>query len=106
MSGPHSGESGRRVYDQPVSIPVGQWVFIQFMVTPREDFTGAVKVWMNNALIFDVTNVKTKYPESFVAPGVPSFAMSKTAYGMNLIPTPNHHYVDDVTISLSRMEGN
>jgi len=99
MTGPHVGESGGKAYDQPVPIPVGRWVFIQVMVTPREDFTGAVKVWQNGALIFDMSNVKTKYPESLVAAGTQSFFIAKNAYGQGLIPTPNHHYVDDVAIS-------
>ena len=103
MSGPHVGENGGRAYDQPVPIPVRQWTFIQVMVTPREDFTGAVKVWQNGALIFDMANVKTKYPESNVAPGVQSFFIAKNAYGQAIIPTPNSHYVDDVTISLGQM---
>ncbi|HXT33893.1 MAG TPA: carbohydrate-binding protein, partial [Vicinamibacterales bacterium] len=33
MSGPHAGESGGRAYDQAVPIPLGQWVFMQVMVT-------------------------------------------------------------------------
>jgi len=100
MSGPHVGETGRKTYDTSVPIPVGQWTFIQVMVTPREDFTGAVKVWQNGALIFDMANVKTKYPESLVASGTQSFFIAKNAYGQGLIPTPNSHYVDDVAISL------
>jgi hypothetical protein len=103
MTGPHPGESGGRAYDQPVPIPVRQWVFIQLMITPSEDFSGAIKVWMNDALMFDMANIRTKYPESYVAAGVQSVFMSKNAYGMNLTPTPNHHYVDDVTISRGPM---
>lgn len=99
MSGPHAGESGGRVYDQSAPIPVGQWVFMQVMVTPREDYSGAVKVWMNDNVLFDITNVRTKYPEG-ASGGVPRFYISKNAYGQNLTPSPNHHYVDDVRISL------
>jgi hypothetical protein len=101
MSGPHVGENGGRTYDTSVPIPVGQWVFIRVMVTPREDFTGAVKVWQNATLIFDIANVRTKYPESIVPAGTQSFFIAKNAYGQGIIPTPNSHYVDDVSISLS-----
>jgi hypothetical protein len=103
MSGPHVGETGGKAYDTSVPIPVGQWVFIQVMVTPREDFTGAVKVWQNAALIFDIANVRTKYPESIVPAGTQSFFISKDAYGQGIIPIPNNQYVDDVTISLGQM---
>jgi hypothetical protein len=99
MSGPHVGETGGHTYDTSVPIPLRQWFFVQVMVTPREDYTGAVKVWQNGALIFNMANVKTKYPESLVASGTQSFFIAKNAYGQGLIPTPNHHYVDDVAIS-------
>ena len=103
MSGPHAGESGGRAYDQAVPIPLGQWVFMQVMVTPREDYSGAVKVWMNDRVVFDITNVRTKYAESNVSGGTQSFYISKNAYGQNMTPTPNHHYVDEVAISLDPM---
>ena len=100
MEGPQAGEHGGKAYEQPVPVPVGQWVFIQFMVTPREDFSGAVKVWLNDAVVFDVQNVRTKFPESYVPDWAISFLIGKDAYGMNLA-SPNHrHYIDDVTISL------
>jgi hypothetical protein len=102
MSGPHSGESGGHTYDQSTVIPTGQWIFIEVMVTPREDYTGAVKIWQDRVVIFDQTLVHTKYPESFVSGGTQSFFIAKTAYGQNFA-TPNIQYVDDVTMSLGRM---
>jgi hypothetical protein len=103
MAGPHLGETGGIAYDQVAPIPVGKWTFIEVMVTPREDFTGAVKVWQDKALLFDLSSVKTKYPESLVAAGAQSFFIAKNAYGQALAPLPATHYVDDVTISLGRM---
>jgi len=32
------------------------------MITPRGDFTGALKIWMNGQVLFDQSLVKTMYP--------------------------------------------
>jgi len=103
MAGPHAGESGGIAYDQAGPIPVGRWTFIEVMVTPREDFTGAVKVWQDGALLFDLSSVKTKYPENLVPAGTQSFMISKNAYGQGINPLPHAHFVDDCSISLGRM---
>jgi len=103
MAGPHAGESGGIAYDQAVPIPVGRWTFIEVMVTPREDFSGAVKVWQDGALLFDLSSVKTKYPENLVPAGTQSFMISKNAYGQGIIQLPHAHYIDDCTISLGRV---
>jgi len=44
VDGPHSNETGKRTYTGVV-VPVGQWVFFEVVVTPRGDFTGAIRVW-------------------------------------------------------------
>jgi hypothetical protein len=103
MAGPHLGETGGIAYDQVAPIPVGKWTFIEVMVTPREDFTGAVKVWQDKALLFDLSAVKTKYPEANVAAGAQSFFIAKNAYGQSINPIPHAHFCDDFTISLGRL---
>jgi hypothetical protein len=99
--GPHAGEfEARRTYSSTPAVPVGQWVFFEVMVKPAADFTGALKVWMNGQVLFDQTNIKTRFPDE----GAGGFMwLNNNAYGSNLTPTPFHHYVDDVTLSLSRM---
>jgi hypothetical protein len=103
MAGPHTNESGGIAYDQSTPLPLNQWTKIDVMVIPREDFTGAVKVWQDNKVLFDLQNVKTKYPESLTSTGAQSFFISKNAYGQVFLPLSHSHYVDDVTISLGRM---
>jgi Polysaccharide lyase len=98
--GPHVGETGKRAYYSPTVVPVGQWVFFEAMVTPAADFTGALKIWMNGTVLFDMQNVKTRYPTVGVG-GRMWFAM--TGYGQATNPVPATHYVDDVTISLGRL---
>jgi hypothetical protein len=98
--GPHAGESGKRYYSSTQPIPVGQWVFFEVMIKPAADFTGAVKIWMNGAVAFDLTGVKTRFPDV----GVGGYMYTEhNAYGSGLTLTPAIHYVDDVTVSLGRM---
>ena len=99
--GPHAGESGRQRYNSSTPVPVGQWVFFEVMITPRGDFTGALKIWMNGQVLFDQSLVKTMYP-NVGQTGVIMW-LEQTGYGSRLTPTPAIHYVDDVTISLGRM---
>jgi len=98
--GPHAGESGRRGYASTLAPPVGQWVFFEIMITPSADFTGAIKVWMNGQVAFDQSLVKTRFPDSALGGFM---YVIHDAYGSGLTPTPYHHYVDDVTISLDRL---
>ena len=98
--GPHAGESGKRVYSSTQPIPVGQWVRFEVMVTPSAAFTGALKMWMNGQVVFDLVNVKTRFPD--VGLGGCMYT-EHNAYGSGLTPTPAIHYVDDVTVSLGRM---
>jgi hypothetical protein len=98
--GPHAGESGRRIYSTTQSIPVGQWVYFEVMITPSSGYTGAIKVWMDRQVIFDLTGIKTRFPDGGVG-GL--MYTTHNAYGSGLTPTPGTHYVDDVTYSLGRM---
>jgi len=99
--GPHAGEfTSRRVYTSTLPVPVGQWVFFEIMIKPAADFTGAFKVWMNHQVLFDLSLVKTRFPDTALG----GFTyVTHLAYGSGLTPTPASHYVDDVTISLGRM---
>jgi hypothetical protein len=98
--GPHAGESGRRRYNSSTPVPIGQWVFFEAAITPRSDFTGALNIRMNGQTLFDLTAIKTMYPNFGQRL---MLVIEQTGYGSGLTPTPAIHYVDDVTISLGRM---
>lgn len=98
--GPHAGEAGPRAYSANLVVPVGQWVFFEVMVTPRGDFTGALKVWVNGTLAFDLSSIKTQFP--YVSQALFTY-VANNCYGQGLSPLPWSHYVDDVTVSLGRM---
>src|SRR5439155_19168457 len=78
----------------------GSGVRFKVMIKPGADFTGALKVWMNNQVLFDLSSIKTRYVDT--GQGLISY-IEQTGYGSGLTPTPAVHYVDDVTISLGRM---
>jgi len=98
--GPHTGESGKRAYYAKTIVPVGQWTFFEAMITPAADFTGAVKIWMNGVVLYDLSSVKTRFPTVGVG-GRQWTAID--AYGSYINPTPATHYIDDVTLSLGRL---
>jgi hypothetical protein len=98
--GPHVGETGSRTYTSAIAVPVGQWVKFEAMITPRGDFTGAIKIWMNGQVLFDLSNIKTQFP--YVGQALLAW-VTNNAYGSGLTPTPFVHYIDDVTLSLGRM---
>ena len=98
--GPHAGESGKRYYISNISVPVGQWVYFETMITPKADFTGALKLWLNGQVVFDLSGVKMLYPDT--GQGI-FMALEQTGYGSGLTPTPAVHYLDDFTISLGRI---
>jgi hypothetical protein len=99
-NGPHNGETGTRAYTSPIPVPVRQWVFFEVMITPRGDFTGALKIWMNGQVLFNLSGIKTQFP--YTGQGILTWVANNN-YGDVLTPTPFVHYVDDVTISLGRM---
>jgi hypothetical protein len=70
------------------------------MITPSSSFSGAVKICTNGAVLFDLTGVKTRFPD--VGVGALMYT-THNAYGCGPTPTPATHYVDDVTVSLGRM---
>jgi hypothetical protein len=98
--GPHDGETGKRTYTSSIAVPPNQWVYFEVMITPRGDFTGAIKIWMNGQVLFDLSNIKTQFP--YVSQGILTW-ITNNAYGTGLTPMPYVHYVDDVSLSLGRM---
>jgi hypothetical protein len=99
-NGPHNGETGSRTYTSSIPVPTGQWVRFEAMITPRSDFTGALKLWMNGQVLFNLSSIKTQFP--FVGQSILAWT-ANNAYGSGLTPTPYVHYIDDVTVSLGRM---
>jgi hypothetical protein len=101
-AGPHLGETGKLFYYGSIPVPVGKWNFFEVYIAPSADFTGALKLWLNGAVLFDLTGIKTRFPDSPANANL-SMYVTHNGYGSWLTPTPAIHYVGDVTISLGRM---
>src|SRR5204863_9314692 len=97
-AGPHANESGgKRTYAGLAAnrLTPGQWNFIEIMITPAPDFTGAIKVWQNGTLIHDQSptsanglgGVKTQWPISNPAQNLLAW-FEHAGYGSGLTPTP------------------
>jgi hypothetical protein len=71
------------------------------MITPSSTFTGALKIWMNSEVLFDLASIKTRFPSVGIGGAMWT---EHTAYGSYITPTPATHYVDDLTISLGRLQ--
>lgn len=97
-AGPHAGESGKRTYVTQTPVPIGKWTLFELYVDPSENFLGTLQLYMDRALLFDQSSIKTRYPGTG-DPGLPGYMyLEHLAYG-----SPGVHYVDDVTYSLGRM---
>jgi len=99
IEGPHRGEFGGRSYDQAVlDIPVAQWTHLEVFLRQSATFDGQVIVWQDAVELFNVRDVRTRYP----APnGANEWSVNN--YGDSITPSPTTIYIDDAVISTSRM---
>ena len=84
-------------YEQasPVPVALATWVHFEILYRKAADATGHITVWQDGAQILDVANVVT----------APTDAVQWDAGGgsNDLAPSPATVYLDDATISLSRV---
>jgi hypothetical protein len=98
--GPHAGESGGRGYDQTVAdIPIGRWFRIRWWLRQSSagQFDGALRVWQDDTLIYDLSGIRTGYDNS-VSPWGTDAQWACTLYSNGLSPLPATVYVDDARI--------
>jgi hypothetical protein len=96
IEGPHEGEFGFRAYGQSLKdIPVGQWFQIEARYVCAGDFTGRLTVWQDGVQLFDLTGIRTRYPD-----GDCQWAVNN--YGSGISPNPVITYIDDAVIRTSR----
>ncbi len=97
VDGPHSGQRGYRVWLSPQPIPVGRWFKVEARYVCAGDFGGAIQVWQDDAEIFRLEGVRTRYPDGDCQWGVNN-------YGVGVLPSPVVIYIDDAAIAISREE--
>lgn len=97
--GPYSGDAslGTRYFDQAArDVPVGRWFHVEAYLKQASDFSGRLTVWQDGVQLWDMANVKTKYPG-----GDNRWSVNNYSDGVN--PNPTSVYVDDAVISTARV---
>jgi hypothetical protein len=98
IAGPYAGDGIKvRKYTQNTApLPVGKWFKLEAYLKQSEQFDGQITVWQDGVTIFNIQNVRTKFPG-----GYQNFSVNN--YGGRLLPNPTTLYIDDVSISNSRI---
>lgn len=100
--GPYAESRGkaRKVYTQRrrLNVPVGRWFHVEVYLRQSERFDGRIIVWQDGTRIYDVANVRTRWPRG-------DQRMSMNAYSNGLAPPVATLYVDDAAISTTRVHG-
>jgi hypothetical protein len=89
-------------YDQEIAdLPENQWVTIETYFVAATTATGAIKVWQDGVLIFDVSGIITvnAHPHEFAPANM--YARLNSADGGS--PTSAILYADDCSISTQRL---
>jgi polysaccharide lyase-like protein len=85
-------QNSKTSYSQAIkNISEGQWFHIEAFYKCAGDKTGHVTFWQDDAQIFDVPSVQTRYPDG-------TCAWSVNNYSDSLNPTTATIYVDDAAI--------
>jgi len=85
-------QNSKTSYSQAIkNISDGQWLHIEAFYKCAGDKTGHVTFWQDDAQIFDVPNVQTRYPDG-------TCEWSVNNYSDSLNPTAATIYVDDAAI--------
>jgi polysaccharide lyase-like protein len=77
-----------------MDVPVGRWLSIEAVYKSREDATGQVTIWQDGTLLWDITGVQTRYPDS--QGGVAEWSVIN--YSNGVTPAPTIFFVDDAEI--------
>jgi hypothetical protein len=99
IEGPHPREFGNRSYDQAVKdIREESWTHFQVFLRQSSAFDGQVIVWQDDTELFNLRDVRTRYP---AANGANEWSVNN--YTDNITPSPATIYIDDAAIGTSRI---
>ena len=94
IEGPHLGELGGRSYFQTGrDIPVGHWTHLEVYLRQSSAFDGQIVVWQDGIELFNLNNVRTRYPASN---GANEWSVNN--YSAIIVPSPTTIYIDDAVI--------
>lgn len=95
IEGPHPRESGGRNYSQTLrDIPIRQWMHLEVYLRQSSAFDGQITVWQDGVELFNLNNVRTRYPASN---GANEWAVNN--YSAVIVPSPTTIYIDDAVIT-------
>jgi hypothetical protein len=80
----------------PIAVPVGQWVHFEVFLKKAFDATGQLEVWQDDVEILDAEGVITAVDTDWME-------WSVGGASDNISPAPGLVYIDDATISVSRL---
>jgi hypothetical protein len=98
IEGPYAadGVKVRQYYQTLATLPVRQWVHVEVYLKQSETFDGQIIVWQDGVELFNMNNVRTRFPG-----GDQSWSVNN--YGKEMLPNPVALYIDDVAISTERV---
>ena len=78
-------------------MPLGRWFQVQAFLHAANDASGALRVWLDGAQIFDITGPTT-------TTAAPAIAWTVGTITDGLTPAPTAVYVDDAFIARRRID--
>jgi hypothetical protein len=93
LAGPQEGDGvAQREYPNLVTTtPIGRWTHLRVRLRQSGDYTGRITVWHDGVRIYDLSGVRTRYPDG-------SALWSVNNYSNGLTVNPYALYIDDVSI--------
>ncbi len=99
MTGPTASDTEiqPKIYQQTVrEVPANKWIHVELFLKQSSDFDGHIIVWQDGTEIFNVPNIRTKFPDGYNS-------WSVNSYGAGIQPPTFTVYVDDAVISRERI---
>jgi hypothetical protein len=96
VAGPQAsnGVIGQRDYPQALTtVPIGRWTHLAVYLDQSPDFDGRITVWHDGVKIFDIPNVRTRFPD-----GDARWVVNNYSNGLTV--NPFALYLDDAAIAV------
>ncbi|HKO49695.1 MAG TPA: hypothetical protein VJV79_18325 [Polyangiaceae bacterium] len=84
--------------DPPAFVPVETWFQIEVFYRPRTDESGRILIWLDDRLVYDLEDRRTT--------GSNDLLWTPCNIGLDIQPAPPVLYLDDASISLTRVTRN
>ena len=100
LGGPRQGQVGYKRFRQSVTeVPIGRWFQLTTQLRQSRDFDGTLRVWQDDALLFDMQDVRTSFENCAYNAWCASNEWSVNNYSDDLRPAPAVIYADDAHVA-------